>query len=204
MFLRMMRLKFLALVLLVWVSLVQAQKLEEDQELTSYPIQKGSSFQTTYLEYFDGEGPDGGISVQNLNLERGYYLLKRVSLVKCVHLLSANGHTIDRQDPDQKKMDANIVGLGLAGMVRMDLVRINRFQLFIDTGLGFLLCSGEFPPGGTFLNFTQRYGIGISVRFLRNINLLLGGRRLHVSNGGYHRNPSYNGNGAFVGLMYGF
>lgn len=190
--------------LLVWVSFPQAQESEKDRSITSYTIQKGSSFQVTSVEYFDGEDPRDEITVQNLNFERGYYLLKPLSLIRGVHLLSTGGHKKDKEDPEPKKMDADLIGLGLAGTVRLDLVRIKRFQLFIDTGIGFLLCSDKFPSGGTFWNFTQRYGVGVSVKFLKNMNLLLGGRRLHVSNGGYHRNPSYNGNGAFLGVMYGF
>ena len=194
----------LAAILLVWVSMAQAQECEKERAISSYTIQKGSSFWATSVEYFDGEDPRDEITVQNLNFERGYYLLKPLSLIRGIHLLSTGGHKKDREDREPKRMDVDLIGLGLAGTGRLDLVRIKGLQLFIDTGIGFLLCSDQFPPGGTFWNFTQRYVVGVSVRFLTNANLLLGVNRLHISNAGYKRNPSYDGNGAFLGVMYGF
>jgi hypothetical protein len=114
-----------------------------------------------------------------------------------------NGHRIDRSDSD-RKLNADRLGVGLAGSIRFDVIRKDRHNLFIAFRLGFLVCSDQLPPGGTFWNFTQRYVVGVSVRFLPNANLLLGINRLHISNAGYKRNPSYNGNGFFAGVMYGF
>jgi len=188
---------------LVWVSLVQAEELEKDKAFTSHTIQRGSSFQTAFVEYFNSEQSDRDINIMNLNFEKGYYVLKRLSLSRGVHVMLTNGHRIDRGDSD-RKLNADILALGSAGTIRGDVVRKHRHNLFIAFRLGFLLCSDKFPPGGTFWNFTQRYVVGVSVRFLTNANLLLGVNRLHVSNGGYHRNPSYNGNGAFFGVTYGF
>jgi len=198
-----MRLKLLVLILLVWVSLAQAQESEKDQAFTSYTIQKGSRFQTTFVECFIGEDPKRDINIINLNFERGRYFLKPLSLSGGVHLMLTNGHRIDRSDSD-RKLNADRLGMGLASSIRFDVVQKDRHNLFIAFRLGFLLCSDQFPPGGTFWNFTQRYVIGVSVRFLGNRNLLFGVNRLHISNGGYKRNPSYNGNGAFVGVMCGF
>jgi len=204
MLLRLIRLKLSIVILLLWVSSVQAHGPEKEGVFTSHAIHKGSTFQTFYIDYFDSKKPDREISVINLNNEWGYYILKSLSLIGGYHVLHTSGYRVNKDDPGWKKVDASVMGLGVAGTVRLDLVRINRYRVFIDAGLGFLLCSDEFPPGGTFWNFTQRYSVGVSVRFSKNMKLLLGGRHLHVSNGGYYRNPSYDGNGPFVGVMYGF
>ncbi|MGB2696431.1 MAG: hypothetical protein WBD28_01070 [Candidatus Zixiibacteriota bacterium] len=195
--------KLLTVILLVWVSLVQAEELKKDQESSSPFIEKGSSFRTTFVEYFNSEDPNRDINIINLNFERGYYVLKPLSLSGGIHLMLTDGHRIDHGDSD-RKLNADRLGAGLAGTVRFDVVRKDRHNLFIAFRLGFLLCSDRFPPGGTFWNFTQRYVFGVSVRFLTNVNLLLGVNRLHISNAGYKRNPSYNGNGAFAGVVYGF
>lgn len=204
MFLRLIRLKLLIVILLLWVSSVQAQGSEKERISTAHSIHKGSTFQTLYLDFFYSEKPDRKISVINLNKEWGYYILKPLSLIGGYHVLHTSGYRLKRDEPGWMKVDASVMGLGLAGTVRFDLVSINRFGVFIDAGLGFLICSDEFPPGGTFWNFTQRYTVGVSVRFSKNMKLLLAGRHLHVSNGGYYRNPSYDGKGPFVGVMYGF
>ncbi len=198
-----MRLKLLVPVLLVWVPLAQAQESEKGQAFTSYTIEKGSRFQSTFVEYFNSEDADRDINIINLNFERGHYVLQRLSLSRTVHLMLTNGHRIDRGDSD-RKLNADRLGVGLAGTIRFDVVQKDRHNLFIAFRLGFLLCSDQLPPGGTFWNFTQRYVFGVSVRILSNANLLLGVNRLHISNGGYKRNPSYNGNGVLAGVMYGF
>ena len=195
--------KLLIAILLVWVSSVQAQDLKKDQESSSPVIEKGSSFQTTFVEYFIGEDPKRDINIINLNFERGRYVLNPLSLSGGVHLMLTNGHRIDRSDSD-RKLNADRLGMGLASSIRFDVVQKDRHNLFLAFRLGFLLCSDQLPPGGTFWNFTQRYVVGISVRFLNNANLLLGVNRLHISNAGYKRNPSYNGNGFFAGVVYGF
>lgn len=198
-----MRLKFLIAMLLVWVSFPQAQESEKDRSITCYAIQKGSSFRSTFIEYFSSEDPDRDINIINLNFERGHYVLKPLSLSGGIHLMLTNGHRIDQGD-SHRKLNSDRLGMGLAGTMRLDVIRKDRHNLFIAFRLGFLLCSDQLPPGGTFWNFTQRYVVGVSIRFLTNSNLLLGVNRLHISNAGYKRNPSYDGNGAFVGVMYGF
>jgi len=198
-----MRLKLLIVILLVWVSFPQAQESEKDRSITCYTIQKVSSFQSTFVEYFSSEDPDRDINIVNLNFERGRYVLKPLSLSGGVHLMLANGHRIDGRDSD-RKLNADRLGVGLAGTMGLDVIRKDGHNLFVAFRLGFLLCSDQLPPGGTFWNFTQRYVAGVSIRFLTNTNLLLGVNRLHISNAGYKRNPSYDGNGAFVGVMYGF
>jgi len=194
----------LAVILLVSASLAQAQELRQEQPPTSHIIQKGTSFRTAYLEYFDSEDPDREIAVVNLNFERGRYLTRRLSLIGGVNALLSDGYKIDHGHPDRRRLNADRAGVGVAGTVRLDVITIGRHNLFIAGRLGFLVCSGQLPPGGTFWNFNQRYVIGVSVRLLTSMNLLLGGNRLHISNGGYKRNPSYDGNGAFIGVTYGF
>lgn len=202
-FMRGMRLKLLVAILLGWVSLVQAQDLKKDQEVYSRDIEKGSNFRTTFVEYFFAEDPKRDINIVNLNFEKGRYFLNPLSLSGGVHLMLASGHRIDRGDSEQK-LNADRLGVGFASSIRFDIIQKDRHNLFIAFRLGFLLCSDQLPPGGTFWNFTQRYVVGVSVRFLSNANLILGVNRLHISNAGYKRNPSYNGNGAFAGVVYGF
>ena len=183
--------------------MVQAQELNKDFEPSSPAIEKGSSFRTTFVEYFFAEDPKRDINIINLNFERGQYVLKPLSLSGGVHLMLTSGHRIDRDDSD-RKLNADRLGAGFASSIRFDIIQKDRHNLFIAFRLGFLVCSDQLPPGGTFWNFTQRYVLGVSVRFLTNANLLLGVNRLHISNAGYKRNPSYNGNGFFAGVVYGF
>ncbi len=194
-----MRLKLLVVFLLVGASSVQAQELKNNTPT----IQKGSSFLNTYLEYFDNVNRNREINVFNLNVERGYYPLKPLSLIGGIHMLFASGYRVYPVYP-RKTKDTDVLGLGFAGTVRFDLVRIRRSALFIDASLGFLLCTDKFPPDGTFWNFTQRYTVGVSLKIHKKANLLAGVRHLHVSNAGYKRNPSYDGNGPFAGVMFGF
>jgi hypothetical protein len=182
----------------------ESKGLENDKVTISHIPQKKSSFRTVFLEYYESQNADREISLINLNLEKGYYPLKPLSLNGGLHLLYAHGYRINKKDPELKKMDANTIGMGFAGTVHLDALKINIGKLFFDFRFGFLLCLNKFPPNGTFWNFTQRYGIGFSVKLKRNLDLILGGRHLHVSNGGYVRNPSYNGNGPFLGLRFGF
>lgn len=183
---------------------VESKGLKSNEVSTFHTPQKRTSFRTVFFEYYESQNSDRKISLLNLNLEKGYYLLKPLSLSGGLHLLYTEGYRIDKKDPELKKMDANTIGMGFAGTVHLDALRMNIGKLFFDFRFGFLLCLNKFPPNGTFWNFTQRYGIGFSVKLKKNLDLILGGRHIHVSNGGYVRNPSYNVNGPFLSLRFSF
>ena len=76
---------------------------------------------------------------------------------------------------------------------------ISRFPL---TGTGW---KADTARTGTRFNFTTKYSLGAEFQLCKSVLLQLGVRHFHLSNGnikGIQRNPSYDGNGLFAGLIY--
>ena len=63
------------------------------------------------------------------------------------------------------------------------------------------------PPGGTNFNFIEEFGVGATYRLSDNCYFIGGVRYFHLSNAHLHgadENPSLNGMGYYVGLMWTF
>lgn len=167
----------------------------------------GVSFRSMYIEYYDSENYDRNIQLIIANLEQGYYVFRNISINGGGHIMLTNGHRTEIGNRGEENTAANVFGFGVSGLLRIDLITYAGNGLFIDGGYGLLLTSADFPPGGTRWNFTTRYGSGISITVKPDLNIRAGVRHIHISNGkgiGHPRNPAYDGNGAYVGLIYAF
>lgn len=110
----------------------------------------------------------------------------------------------------------NTNGFGVRPFARWYFARTKRIKFFFDYGAGISYSIDRFPLTGTGIkpdtartgtrfNFITRYGAGAEWRLSNKINLQVGARHTHLSNGnirGIGRNPSFDGNGAFIGMLY--
>ncbi|MBN2104272.1 acyloxyacyl hydrolase [bacterium] len=74
-------------------------------------------------------------------------------------------------------------GIGMSGMIRYEFIKLYGHNLYAEMGPGILMTSHKFPPLGTLLNFTQRYGFGTNIPLNKKVILIFGVRHLHISNG---------------------
>ena len=166
-----------------------------------------STYRSTYVEYYDSENYDKDIQIISLNLDRGYYLFRNFSIVGGSSYLLTQGHRTELGRRGETQLSAQVVGAALSAFIRLDVITYRNNSVFIDGGFGLLLTAKEFPPGGTVWNFISRYGAGLSINLESQVNLMLGVRHIHISNGkgvGHPRNPAYDGNGLYMGVTYGF
>lgn len=83
-------------------------------------------------------------------------------------------------------------------------MRIGPITPFVEGAFGAVYTSEDFPPDGTKWNYTQRYGVGLDVRVSEQIELALGYRHMHLSNGKGlgPQNPSYDGDGLVLAVFW--
>ncbi len=120
---------------------------------------------------------------------------------------------------DNMSLNAEFTGMGVwqpgddavAGelhlLLRHHLFKNDRWSFFLDVGMGVFEADEEMPAGGTRFNFTTQTGPGLTYRLSDNLNLMIGGRFLHLSNAqieGAVHNPSINAAVGYVGLIYTF
>ena len=115
------------------------------------------------------------------------------------------GHFLDNdgRDPDADDALAPGVNLGL----RWHFLERDRFTLFIEGIAGMFYGGRNFPRRGTHFNFNQQFGLGATYRIDENVHLLGGARYMHISNARVHgedENPSFDGLGGFVGVLFTF
>jgi len=105
---------------------------------------------------------------------------------------------------------------GLRPFARWYFLKGKNLRLFFEYGAGISYSLNRFPltgtgyewdtaRTGTKFNFSTKYGIGTEVKISHKFYLQAGARHFHLSNGnikGVSRNPSYDGNGLFLGLLY--
>lgn len=113
---------------------------------------------------------------------------------------------------DQDGNDAAAAGFNL--LARAHYLRRDDWSLFAEAGAGILLSDPSVPDGdrrrnddGTHLNFTPTVGLGATYRLGTNTHLVATVRYVHISNAGIDgasRNPSFDGIGAWIGLMWHF
>ena len=100
----------------------------------------------------------------------------------------------------------HIGGVGGGLFFRWHFLRRQRWDLFYEQAIGLIFTSDEFPPGGTSVNFSPAYGIGVRHQILDRAMLVLSLRHFHVSNGGIFgdTNPGFDSNGIYVGYDFSF
>ena len=110
----------------------------------------------------------------------------------------------------------NTWAFGFRPFMRWYPYQRNKIKLFFEYGAGCAYSLNRFPSTGTGwktdtartgtrFNFTTKYGAGAEIRLHKTLRLQVGLRHFHLSNGnirGIQRNPSYDGNGFFAGIMY--
>jgi len=157
-------------------------------------------------EYYDAVDTDRQIKTYNLNAGLGYYPFEKLGLFGMLVLSKNDGYSIDEFNPGLGRMNADSIGLGLAGLLRWHLVRINRFSLFLDGSFGGIYYNNEFPPQGTSWNFMSRYGGGIDHQLNAKTTLGFGYKLMHISNGKglVDNNPAIDSQSVYVSLKINY
>ena len=118
-------------------------------------------------------------------------------------LALTTGRRFDEDDPGVPEREADGLGAGFLGLLRWSPLRLSTVQPYVEASSGMVFTLEEFPPGGTVWNFWSRWGVGVSIGIRGELALVVGVRRVHISNGkgfGHPRNPAYDGAGVVVGL----
>lgn len=106
---------------------------------------------------------------------------------------------------NQDGPDANIYDLNI--ILRQYIFRFDRWTIFFDASAGVSEADHRVPPGGTNFNFIEEAGFGATYQVGDHVYLIGGIRYFHLSNAKLHgadENPSLNGIGGYVGLMWTF
>jgi hypothetical protein len=104
------------------------------------------------------------------------------------------------------RLDTSVGGAGPMFLIRCDPFHVWRLSLSLDLLSAIVFYSNHFPPGGDIYNFTWRLGGALVFRVNERFSVTVGLRWMHVSNGQGlgAQNPSYEGLGFPVGLLYRF
>lgn len=144
------------------------------------------------------------INVYAFRLGYGSFFLQNVAVLGTLDVSGTTGFLTVDTVSNTEDFNAESFGLGTSFLLRWYFVQFKSISLFLDLDAGIRYTFKSFPPKGTKLNFTTRPGFGISIRTNRNLNLIAGLNRFHLSNGqGYHHpnNPAFDGLGFFVGIV---
>ncbi len=105
------------------------------------------------------------------------------------------------------EQDVRTVAIGGGPFVRWHLISYRRWSLYLEQGAGIIFIKSEFPPGGTKINFTPTYGLGMSLKLFPHIYFMVSIRHYHLSNGaidGAVRNPGFDANGFYLDSHFQF
>jgi opacity protein-like surface antigen len=184
--------------------LVSASPLQAAPNAKQMPSRKHSWHFLIESEFYDAVDSDRQIKTYNLDTGAGYYPLRNLGLYGMLVLSKNDGYSIDEFNPSLGQMDADSLGLGVAGMVRWHFVDIARFSFFLDGSFGSMYYDHEFPPQGTRWNFMSRFGAGMSYRLNAKFTLGAGYRLMHISNGNglEEDNPAMDSRAGFIGLSW--
>ncbi|MDH3891161.1 MAG: acyloxyacyl hydrolase [candidate division Zixibacteria bacterium] len=162
----------------------------------SAAFDEGDTQPTITIGSVPGNGDNDDVRARELRAGIGHYFRDRLSLCGELSLYRPTGY--------RDGVSAKTIGLGLSFAVRWHFVRRPSFSFFTDWGVGFMVGSKSFPPGGTKYNATPNFGLGISTEFVLGWRILMGLRQLHMSNGKglVANNPSFDGLGGFIGLAF--
>ena len=119
--------------------------------------------------------------------------------------VEAVGYYFDVERPSPDAEDSLGTGLNLG--LRYHFFERERFSAFIDGIAGFFYANKNFPEGGTHFNFNEQLGLGVTYRINENMHLISGCRYIHISNArirGADENPSFDGLGGYLGVMFTF
>ncbi|MFX0557890.1 acyloxyacyl hydrolase [Maribacter sp. CXY002] len=166
---------------------------------------KGAEIFSSQLEYVSTLDNDKDVSVYTIKIGYGAYILKKLTLIGLIDLVTFKGDYMIQLNSKQNIFNADTFGIGTAMQLRWYVLTLGRISIFLDATAGFLYSLKSFPPTGTKLNFTARPGAGIAITVNKSLQLLIGANRFHLSNGqGYKHpiNPSYDGLGIYLGMIF--
>lgn len=197
---KMTKTKLLILIFILTSTTMFGQKIKflgVDSTINNY---KGCFQTSTSFEYTFSEELDKQISVGLVKTETSYYLFNRFSVGGQLFLALPRGERF----ANGQTYNCNTFGVGFSGVMRWEFVKLDYHSLFVESGLGMIFTVKPFPPMGTFYNFTPNFGLGTNVKLNNITQLTFGYRWQHFSNGTgiVPTNPSYNGNGIFLGFRY--
>lgn len=160
---------------------------------------EGSWIQTASFGRYEPVDTDRDISLDDARVGIGYYFLDGLAVVGEAHVSRFDGSR--HIDSTGEALEAATSGVGAALIVRWHLLRQKRWSSYLDLGWGLLVTDEDFPPGGTSLNGTSQYGLGLTWRADDRIHIVAGARQLHVSNGKglVDENPSFDSLGGYLG-----
>lgn len=170
---------------------------------------------SVYVESFQPKDSlrDIRVNVLNVEYERRiqYDALSRLGAGAIVSGYAANGTSYDPgklfSEPDGGVYPVDTTGWGLQGLLRLYVIDEPRFTLFVEGAAGIAFFDDQFPPQGTKLNFTRRYGAGGTFKVSDRFEVMGGYRVAHISNGngdGAPDNPAWDGHGPYLGMRYRF
>ena len=190
--------ELLALILPAMFASPVALASDSEQSVPSL-FTRGSWVGTATVGRFDPLDQDRDIGIYDGRLGVGYYFRDALAIVGELHAGAFDGSR--RLEETGELRQVSSAGLGGALLIRWHFLQRERWSSFFDLGWGLLLTDDEFPPGGTELNGTRQYGLGLTYQTGDRFHLVFGARQLHISNGrGFvEDNPSYDGVGAYFG-----
>ncbi|MFZ2323616.1 MAG: hypothetical protein WAV89_07965 [Ignavibacteriaceae bacterium] len=170
-------------------------------ESSSLPIK----FLEFGLEYYSPSHWNRQIKTININGFIGKEFVQSIGL----HLFA--GATITHawgniiavnKNNKEEKFQTSAMGIGPVVLVRVQPLSIGRFSFSVDGLGGIILYNKSFPPGGDYYNFMFRLGGTIAFYLGNDLNLNIGLRRMHISNGqGVGPfNPFYEGTGLSLNI----
>jgi hypothetical protein len=100
--------------------------------------------------------------------------------------------------------DADTAGVSTSALVRWHALQGRGWSACLEFGVGLLATEDSFPVGGTRWNGVRQTGVGVELELTPQLRLGAGVRQQHVSNGKglVEDNPSWEGQGAYVGLHF--
>jgi hypothetical protein len=194
----------LAFVLVVTAALPLRADEGDDRDAAARPASmfpKGTWDLALHGAYHETERK-GDETVASATVSAGYYFADRLSVRG-----ELVGYGLDNK-PGPSLADADdALGIGVNAGLRYQFIEYRRLTLFVEGYTGVLYSDHDFPEDGTHLNFTLQGGLGATFRLADDVHLFGGVRHLHISNArlrGEDENPSFDGPGAYVGLLFRF
>jgi hypothetical protein len=128
----------------------------------------------------------------------GYYFGER-------HALRAEvvGSFLDNDGTTSDADDSVAGGLNLG--LRFHFLEHEGLTLFFEGIAGMFYGARNFPEGGTHFNFNEQLGLGATIRLDEHAHFFGGARYMHISNARIHgedENPSFDGVGGFIGMLF--
>ncbi|HEX8912771.1 MAG TPA: acyloxyacyl hydrolase [Humisphaera sp.] len=181
----------IALAVLV-LALLAAQPARGDDALPPVDFAKGTWTLSLYAGFDRECSNDPNLAYGSAGV--GYFVMDHVSLnaeFRTAYVRQADGE------------DATLFELDL--LLRHHVLRRDNWTLFVDVGGGISESTHRVPVGGTNFNYVLETGVGATYRIADGVHLIGGVRYWHLSNARLHgddENPSANGVGGYVGLLF--